>query len=273
MSKLPAAGRHQTIVSLINGGNGMSVAAMAEAFGVSTETVRRDLVALERSGVLRRVYGGAIPSDRRAPLEDRVQMARAGKQAIGRKVASLIEADQWIFMTGGSSVLAVAEAMRDGPTVSVMTNMPAIGEALQSGQRHRVHLTGGEYEASSKTLVGDEVLEALTDCSFDLAIVGVYGLDVGFGLVEENRHKMKLKKEIVARSRDHIYLGDHSKIGAPGRYQSIPFEQIRTLVTDIELDEIFTRRLTEAGAVILYPEILDEPANDLSSNIKAMSHD
>ncbi|MFS8047335.1 DeoR/GlpR family DNA-binding transcription regulator [Rhizobium sp. BR 314] len=254
MSKLPAAGRHQNIVSLVNGGHGMSIAAMAEAFGVSTETVRRDLVALERNGALRRVYGGAIPSDRKAPLEERVLMERAGKQAIGRRVASLIEADQWIFMTGGSSVLAVAEAMRDGPTVSVMTNMPAIGEALQAGQRHRVHFTGGEYNASAKMLMGDEVFDAIENCSFDLSIVGVYGLDERFGLVEETRHNMRLKLQIVSQSRDAIYVADHTKIGAPGRYQSIPFKDIGTFVTDEQLAPHFTALLAEAGTNVLYPD-------------------
>lgn len=273
MSKLPAAGRHQTIVSLVNGGQGMSIAAMAETFGVSTETVRRDLVALERSGALRRVYGGAIPSDRKAPLEERVLMERAEKQAIGRKVASLIEADQWIFMTGGSSVLAVAEAMRDGPTVSVMTNMPAIGEALEAGKRHRVHFTGGEYNASSKMLGGDEVFDALENCSFDLSIVGVYGLDERFGLVEETRHNMRLKTQIVRQSRDAIYVADHTKIGAPGRYQSIPFADIGTFVTDQVLETRFTALLAEAGTRIFYPDTLDESGSHFPPQDKSPDHE
>jgi len=266
VSRLPAAGRHQNIVSLVNGGHGVSIASMADTFGVSTETVRRDLVALERSGALRRVYGGAIPSDRKAPLEERVQMERAEKQAIGRTVASLIGADQWIFMTGGSSVLAVAEAMLAGPTVSVMTNMPAIAEALQAGQRHRVHLTGGEYNASSKMLLGDEVFEAIANCSFDLSIIGVYGLDERFGLVEESRHNMRLKKQIVGQSSNSIYVADHTKIGAPGRYQSIPFSAIGTLVTDDRLDPRFAELLS--GAQVLYAD-----PHDKASSLPAQSPD
>lgn len=254
MSKLPAAGRHQNIINLVNGGHGMSINAMAETLGVSTETVRRDLVMLERDGALKRVYGGAIPSDRTAPLSERVMMERPEKQAIGRKVASLIKADQWIFMTGGSSALAAAEAMRDGPTVSVMTNMPAIGEALDAGKRHKVYFTGGEYDASSKMLLGDEVFDALRNCSFDLSIVGVYGVDEEFGLVEESRHNMRLKTQIVRQSRDAIYLADHTKIGAPARFQSIPFSEIGTFVTDKQLAPNFSALFDEAGTTVLYPD-------------------
>lgn len=261
MSKVPAASRHQTIIRLVNGGSGMSISAIAETFGVSTETIRRDLVALERGGSLQRVYGGAIPSGREAALDERVNMERAEKQAIGDLVAAMIQPDQWIFMTGGSSVLAVAHAMRNGPPVSVMTNMPAIGDALQAGLRHKVILTGGEYEASGKTLFGDEVLDAIQNCSFDLSIIGVYGLDADFGLVERTKHYMQLKTRLARQSRSSIYVADHTKIGAVGRYRSIAFAEIETFVTGQPLDEPFVRLLTEAGASVLYPENLDERAD------------
>ncbi|MEZ2127996.1 MULTISPECIES: DeoR/GlpR family DNA-binding transcription regulator [unclassified Sinorhizobium] len=254
MSKLPAASRHQTIIRLINGGSGMSISAIAETFGVSTETIRRDLVALERGGSLQRVYGGAIPSGREAALDERVNMERAEKQAIGNLVAAMIQPDQWMFMTGGSSVLAVAQAMRNGPPVSVMTNMPAIGDALQAGSRHKVYLTGGEYDSVGKTLLGEEVLEAIKNCSFDLSIIGVYGLDADYGLVERTKQNMKLKNRLAAQSRASIYVADHTKIGAFGRYRSIPFADIETFVTDKPLEEPFARLLTEAGASVLYPE-------------------
>lgn len=254
MSKIPAASRHQTIIRLINGGSGMSISAIAETFGVSTETIRRDLVTLERGGSLQRVYGGAIPSGREAALEERMNMERAEKQAIGNLVAAMIQPDQWMFMTGGSSVLAVAQAMRNGPPVTVMTNMPAIGDALQAGQRHKVILTGGDYDWNAKTLFGEEVFDAIRSCSFDLSIIGVYGLDPEYGLVERTKHNMDLKTRLAAQSRASIYVGDHTKIGAVGRYRSIPFANIETFVTDMPLGEPFAGLLTEAGASVLYPE-------------------
>ena len=251
MSKLPAASRHQTIVRLINGGSGMSISAIAETFGVSTETIRRDLVALERGGSVQRVYGGAIPSAREAALDERVNMARAGKQAIGNLVAAMIQPDQWIFMTGGSSVLAVAHAMLNGPAVSVMTNMPAIGEALQAGSRHKVIITGGEYDYIGKTLMGDETFEAIRNCSFDLSIIGVYGLDPEYGLVERTKYNMQLKTRLAAQSRSSIYVGDHTKVGAVGRYRSIPFNEIETFVTDEPLEEPFAELLGPAPAFFI----------------------
>lgn len=263
MSKVPAASRHQTIIRLVNGGSGMSISAIAETFGVSTETIRRDLVALERGGSLQRVYGGAIPSGREAALDERINMERAEKQAIGDLVAAMIQPDQWIFMTGGSSVLAVAKAMCNGPPVSVMTNMPAIGDALQAGLRHKVTLTGGDYDYSAKTLLGDEVLEAIRNCSFDLSIIGVYGLDADYGLVERTKHYMTLKTRLAAQSRACVYVADHTKIGAVGRYRSVPFSEIETFITDKPLEEPFARLLMQTGASILYPEKFEDKADGL----------
>jgi DeoR family glycerol-3-phosphate regulon repressor len=263
---MPAVSRHQTIVHLINRGSGMSISAIAATCGVSTETIRRDLVALERSGSVQRVYGGAIPSGRGAPLEERLNMARDGKQAIARLAAALVEEDQWIFMTGGSSVLAVAHAMRTGPAVSVMTNMPAIAEALQSGQRHKVMLTGGEYDYAAKTLIGDEVLEAIDACSFDLSIIGVYGIDPSHGLVERTKHNMRLKQRLKSHSRDCIFVGDHTKIGGLGRYRGVQFAQIDTFVTDLCPPEPFDSLLRRAGTNVLYPETsMDDTAALLSA--------
>lgn len=270
MSKLPAAGRHQNMIRLITDANGMSIAAIAEKFGVSQETVRRDLAFLEQQGAVQRVYGGAMPADREAPLEDRVNMTRGGKIAIGRLVAEMIEPNQWIFMTTGSSVLHVAQAMRNGPPVSVMTNFPAIGDALQAGPRHKVTFTGGEYNSSHKALEGAEVFEAIRRCTFDLAIIGVYGLSADYGMVEHSSLNMRLKSQIVEQSRRVICVGDHTKIGAPGRYQSVPFGKMDTFVTDEPVPAQLNHIFKEAGVRVILPDqdVVAAPADGASSPIE-----
>lgn len=253
MSKLPAAGRHQSMIRLIADTNGMSIAVIAAKFGVSQETVRRDLAFLERQGELQRVYGGAIPADRSAPLEVRVSMEREEKMAIGRLVAEMIGPNQWIFMTTGSSVLSVAQAMRNGPPVCVMTNFPAIGDALQAGPRHKVTFTGGQYNSLHKTLEGVEVFDAIRRCTFDVVIIGVYGLIADYGMVDDTSENMRLKSRLVEQSRRVICVGDHTKIGAPGRYQSVPFGKMDTFVTDKPVPDQLDHIFKEAGVKVILP--------------------
>lgn len=253
MVKIPAASRQSTIIELVNNGHGMSITAMASLCGVSTETIRRDLAQLERDGTIQRVYGGAIPTDRAAPVSERHNMIRGGKRAIGRLVADMVEKGQWIFMTGGSTGLAIAEAMLSGPPVNVMTPMPSIADMLHAGSRHHVVLTGGQYNARSGVTTGEEVLEAIAPCTFDLAIIGIYGLDASYGLVEISRFNMLLKQRLAAQSRRAIFMGDHTKMGEVGRYRSVPFSGIETLVTDKPVREPLAGRLRQAGTTIIHP--------------------
>lgn len=251
--RVPAASRQSAIIELINNGHGMSIAAMASLCGVSTETIRRDLSQLKRDGIIQRVYGGAVPIDRTVPMSERRYMIRAGKRAIGRLVSEMIQKDQWIFITGGSTGLAIAEAMLNGPAVSVMTPMPAIADALNSGSRHRVVLTGGQYDAGSGVTTGDEVLSAISPCTFDLAIISIYRLDTSYGLVEVNRFNMLLKQSLMACSRRAIFVGDHTKMGEVGCYRSVPFSDIGTLVTDQAPFEPVAERLRQAGTIVVHP--------------------
>ncbi|MHA6731609.1 DeoR/GlpR family DNA-binding transcription regulator [Devosia sp. A369] len=268
--KVPAASRQTTIIQLVNDGHGMSIAAIASLCGVSTETIRRDLAQLERNGDIQRVYGGAIPTDRSAPVSERRHMIRAGKRIIGRLVADMIQKDQWIFITGGSTGLAIAEAMLNGPAVNVMTPMPSIADTLNSGSRHRVVLTGGQYDASSGVTTGDEVLDAIAACTFDLAIVGIYGLDAGYGLVEANRFNMLLKQTLMAHSRRTIFVGDHTKMGEVGRYRSVPFSDVETIVTDLPPFGPLAERLRQAGSTVIYPHPLDADEQTGSADVVAL---
>lgn len=231
MPRLPAAMRQQAIVEMITEGAGAAISAIAATCDVSEETVRRDLLQLEKDGVIRRVYGGAIPIDRKIPIAERLASGHREKGAIAKLVSKLVTADQWIFVTGGSTTIAVAQQLRNGPPLRVMTNMHAIAEALQGGE-HKVILTGGEYVPSSGCLVGPEVIAAIRQCTFDLSIVGIYGFDPDHGLVELDRYHLDLKQTVLEHSRETVFVGDNTKFGALGRYCSVPLAKIKTVVSD-----------------------------------------
>ena len=259
MSRMLAIKRQQQILHLIQDGTDMSVGAMAAEFGVTTETVRRDLKALESAGRVRRVYGGAVPVGRESPpLADRVVENAAGKQAIGRLVAGLVTEDQAVYMSSGSTVLAVARELVDGPRLTVMTHMPPVAETLAAGGRHKAILTGGVYDPAHRSLTGEAVPEAVVDRIFDLSIVGAYGLDPDFGLVDEPKYLFTLKRRLKNQSRRCIWVADRTKFGRSGLFQTLPFEALDVVVTDVRPPETYYRRLTEAGVELLWPGQDDE---------------
>lgn len=135
----------------------------------------------------------------------------------------------------------------------ITTNMPAIAEALQGTAEHRVFLTGGEYIHSNGVLGGPQMLSSIADCVFDLAIIGAYGIDLRFGLVESGRENQHLKQSLLARSRDWIFLANSTKFGASGTYCSVPLSRAGTVVTDTMPSPEFTSTFEELGVRLLWP--------------------
>ncbi|MGV1755028.1 DeoR/GlpR family DNA-binding transcription regulator [Agrobacterium sp. CG674] len=261
MARIPAASRIKAIAHLLEAEDGVSIAAMAERYSVSMETIRRDLASLEKNGLLTRVHGGAIPTARAAPISMRVNSLSSQKASIGELTAKLVGRDGWIFMTHGSTTLSVAKALNEGSPMSVMTNMPAIAEALHGGVQHRVTLTGGEYDYADGALTGQQVLDAISECVFDTVIIAAYGIHPVHGLVESGKYLQYMKRLLFQRSHRCIVVADHSKFGAPGSYISAPLSEIGTIVTDEPPPPVFDEAFNEAGVRVIYPATFKDYKN------------
>jgi DeoR family glycerol-3-phosphate regulon repressor len=261
VARIPAASRIKAIADLLEAEDGVSIAAMAERYSVSMETIRRDLASLEKTGLLTRVHGGAIPTARAAPISMRVNSLSNQKASIGELAAKLVGRDGWIFMTHGSTTLSVAKALDEGSPMSVMTNMPAIAEALHGGVKHRVTLTGGEYDYADGALTGQQVLDAISECVFDTVIIAAYGIHPVHGLVESGKYLQYMKRLLFQRSHRRIVVADHSKFGAPGSYISAPLSEIGTIVTDEPPPRVFDEAFNEAGVRVIYPTTVKDYNN------------
>ena len=257
MGRILAANRHRQILDRAKQGADLSVSAMAAAFDVSMETVRRDLIELEAQGLLRRVFGGAVPIGRQgAPADDRAMVNAAGKAAIGAIVAGLVEPEMWVYVDSGTTALAAARALATGPSLRVLTHMPAIADALTAHEpsRHHVELTGGVYNPRHRRLTGDAILDTVRDRRFDLAIVGVHGMTIDDGVVDWNDASFRLKRRLLQRAQRCIWLADAQKFDKPAYHLTASFEDLDTLVTDRPPPDAFEDRLYEAGVTVRFPD-------------------
>ena len=114
-------------------------------------------------------------------------------------------------------------------------------------------LTGGVYEAIHRSLSGKAVPAAVQDRIFDLSIIGVYGLDPDFGLVDDPKFLFNLKRRLKDQSCRCIWVTDRSKFGRSGHFSTLPFEALDVVVTDARPPETYYRRLTDAGVELLWP--------------------
>ena len=265
MPSQPAAARRYRILQLVSEGETPAVGSMAAAFGVSTETIRRDLKVLDKQGKLHRVYGGALPIGQQPqpPLSIRVNEDASGKLAIGNLVAGLVRPDQWVFIGGGSTAMAAARCLATGPRLRVVTHMPAIADVMVEGGDHRVILTGGEYHPRYRNLVGNIVFDILSHRAFDVAILGVYGIDETRGIVDNAEFGHRLKRFVMQRSQRTLWLADGSKFGQPGHLCTAEFGSIDTIVTDRPPPSQIAHRLAETKATLVWrPEHLERQADD-----------
>ncbi|MFT4122397.1 MAG: DeoR/GlpR family DNA-binding transcription regulator [Microbacteriaceae bacterium] len=214
------------------------VADAALRLGVSEVTVRSDLAALEASGSVQRVHGGAMPRGSRA--EETVESASArevaAKLAIGRAAASLVRSGQSIVLDVGSTTLAVAHALVDRAEldeVLVVTNGLAIALALEPAiPRFTVVVAGGTLRPLQHSLVDPFAGSVLDAVHCDLAILGCNGVDVEHGISNLNLPETDVKRRMARSVRRTVVVADASKLGVASLGRVVPLAEVHTLVTD-----------------------------------------
>lgn len=249
---LPAE-RHRRILELLHERQVMRVAALSELLSVSEVTIRRDLEALERRGLVERTHGGAVLVHRmRAEpryLEAIVTHAEE-KRAIGRAAAALVQPGETIFLNGGTTTLEVFRHLQ-AVDVRVVTNH--VGMALESIDRDiEVLVVGGRFRAPSSSLVGPFATDALRRIHADRAFIGVEGLSLRSGLTTPSSEEAEIARLMIERTRGEVtVVADHSKLGTIADFVIAPLEEVDRLVVDAGIEDEYREQLRAAEVDVL----------------------
>lgn len=253
--KIPGS-RKQEILTYVRSGKEVHVASLAAALNVSPQTIRRDLTALEREGIITRVYGGALPAalPRLAPVMERLQINAPEKVAVARIAAGLLHEQQLVFIGSGSTNIAVAQEMAGGPKCRVTTILTPVLEILGEAG-HEVDGIGGRYDAWYKMFAGAEVIRSVEERIFDLAFFTIHGLDPALGCVEMSQFQVQLQREVARRARTYVILVTADKFGRTGNFVSTPLTSVDILITDREPPPDFLALLTDNKVEVLWPGV------------------
>jgi DeoR/GlpR family transcriptional regulator of sugar metabolism len=251
------AARQQRIIAMIARGDIIAVGDLALQFGVSPETIRRDIRALEEAGGLRRVHGGAAPAGAvdltaRRPVVERLGVEREAKTLAARAALPLFEDGMNVFLGGSSTMLLLAEALaQQGPALSVTTNMIDIATMLAANGRCKVTLLGGVVNATTRTLTGANTLEALDRQVFDLAVCGASAIDPVHGVLGPSEWHAAIGAALAKRSRRLAFVADAGKFGRGDAYVVQPLGRIDTLATDRRPPPEIDEEIAAAGITLL----------------------
>jgi DeoR/GlpR family transcriptional regulator of sugar metabolism len=240
---LLAEQRRALIVDEVRRRGGVRVNELTRKLGVSDMTVRRDLDALARQGVLEKVHGGAVPvveaSTHEPGFEAKSGLELTAKEDIARAAAELVSPGSAIALSGGTTTYALAQRLLDVPDLTVVTNSVRVADVFHAAQRSSgqrqgsatVVLTGG-VRTPSDSLVGPVADQAIASLHFDLLFLGVHGISLEAGLSTPNLAEAETNRRLVQSARRVVVVADHTKWGTVGLSSFAKLEQVDTWVTD-----------------------------------------
>lgn len=242
---MKSAHRQDQLFKFIGEHSEVTVETLAQQFGISLTTVRRDLDSLERRSLIERTWGGARVAVPVVYTEEAFQ-GEAVKRAIAAAAATLVKPGMIIGISGGSTCTELARRLR-GQRIKVVTNALNVALELRSTNHTRVVMTGGELNFASYELVGDLVARSLSEYRVDMAFTGCSGLTPDFGFSMRDDPEAVAARAITQVASRVVVLADHRKVGARTFARFARLDEVERFITDDGLSPEWLARLTQAG--------------------------
>jgi DeoR/GlpR family transcriptional regulator of sugar metabolism len=226
--------------------------ALAEALGLSEDTIRRDLRELAAEGVLQRVHGGALPiSPALADMAGRAALSPEGKRAIGRAAAAMVRPGQVVFLDGGTTALELARHLAADLAVTVVTHSPTVAVALAERPGIAVELIGGRLYRHSMVAVGATAAEQIGRIRADVYFMGVAGIHADLGLTTGDAEEAAIKRTLLRQAAETVVLASREKLGAASPFVVADLGAADTILVEPGLPATLVAPLLARGAAIV----------------------
>lgn len=251
MSKRNTQQRRHSILTQLNEYGEVSVDKLAIQFSTSEVTIRKDLSSLEKSGLLLRRYGGAIPLPKeitQSNIDDKVSNQKLN---IAKQAASYINDHNRIIIDSGRTTAAIIGQLNNKKGLVVMTNSLSIANQLNELENEPTLLmTGGTWDSSSEAFQGKIAELVLRAYDFDQLFIGADGIDIERGTTTFNE-LTGLSQVMSDVAREVIVVVESDKIGRKIPNLELAWHQIDTLITDDQLSNELKNKITAQGINVI----------------------
>lgn len=225
------------------------VEELARHFGVTGQTIRRDLHALCRLGLLRRYHGGAgLPSSvENVDYSARRVLYPEAKRRIARAVAAHIPDSASLFMTLGTTTEAVADALLEHRGVHVITNSLNVATILSANPDCEVIISGGVVRHRDHGVTGEATIDFMNQFKADYAVMGISGIESDGTLLDFDYREVRVLQAIMRNARTVLLAADHSKFDRNALVRVGDLSQVDCLFTDVEPPPALRARMAEHG--------------------------
>ena len=250
MSKRNTPQRRHTILALLAEQGEVSVDELSRAFATSEVTIRKDLAALEKNGLLLRRYGGAVPLPQEL-IGEASQPLSPCKLAIARAGVARIREHARIIIDSGTTTAAMIPQLGYKPGLVVMTNSLNVANALTELEHEPVLLmTGGTWDPHSESFQGQVAEQVLRSYDFDQLFIGADGIDLTRGTTTFNE-LLGLSRVMAEVAREVIVMVESDKIGRKIPNLELPWSSVHTLITDERLSTEAREQLMARGIQLI----------------------
>jgi DeoR/GlpR family transcriptional regulator of sugar metabolism len=243
------------IQQMLQGADAVTIGELTDRLGVSEATVRRDLDALQRSGLVQRTHGGAVSTQlHELPFPARSTRQVLEKKAIARAAATMVSSGDTLFLGGGSTTLRLAELLVDAD-VTVVTNSLPVATELSRSRRGQVIVVGGTLRTPELSLVGPRAVEGIRAYRASIAFLGVPALDGEHGFTADGDVEAATDAAFISMAQRTVVLADHTKLGRVSTRQVVPLDALHTVVTDPGAPPSVIDDLSAAGTQVVVAEL------------------
>ncbi|OXI34023.1 DeoR family transcriptional regulator [Burkholderia sp. AU16741] len=227
-------------------------AELSVQFGVSEDTVRRDLRELAAEGLLQRVHGGALPaSPAVAPFAQREALETTEKRRIARRAAQMIAPGQVAIVDGGTTSALLVSQLPADLRATIVTHSPSVAVALAAHPSIDVILIGGRLYKHSIVAVGAAAMEGIARIHADLYFMGVTGVHPVAGLSTGDFEEAAIKRALAERAAETVVLASQSKLRAASQFVIGDIALAQAIVVEKETDAALTKPIEAAGVTVV----------------------
>ncbi|WP_407361270.1 DeoR/GlpR family DNA-binding transcription regulator [Microbacterium sp. LBN7] len=234
MGSLDGEQRKATLAAILERDGIIRLSSAAEELGVSTMTVRRDIVDLEIAGVLRRVRGGAMPALGPKPFRERSARSARAKSVIAEKALRLVPNGGAVALDASSTVAALGATLGNREGIIVATNSWEVFQAVRRTGGPRPLLIGGEPEEHTDSFVGPIACEAAASMLYARFFASASAIDVEHGSSDVSLSEAQVKRRFASVAGETVLCVDATKLEQQDVARSFDWEAVSVLITELD---------------------------------------
>lgn len=239
--------RQEKILKLLELRRRVQTDELVEYLDSSESTVRRDLIKMQKEGLIVRTFGGVQLSVEKSlvakTFDEKSRLMRKEKDLIGKKAADLIEPGMTLTLVGGTTLWSTFEIIKGKTPLTIFTNSISVIEQLGSIEGMSIHCSGGRFRSKDLYFIGTETAEMFSKVRADIALLGTDSYIPGIGAFAHDEEMASTERAMARCADKRVFVLDHTKITNEGCYKILDASGINCMITDSGIDDEIKTKL------------------------------